>query len=60
MIPKPIYEALPAIYVAGGISIMAATGNALLFASGAALGIIGMVLLNRRRNYRLLRQRRVH
>lgn len=60
MIPKPVYEALPAIYVAGGISIMAAGGGALLFLSGAALGVIGMVLMNRRRNYRMMRQRRVH
>ncbi len=60
MIPKPIYEVLPVLYVATGIATFTAAESPLVFALGALLGVTGIVLLNRRRNYRVLRERRSH
>ena len=52
MIPRPIYEALPHIYVAAGTLSalnLDPTGGKL---SGALLAIAGVVIFKLRRNYR--------
>ena len=53
MIPKPIYEILPAIYVLGGILAMISVESLTSFISGLAMGIAGLLVLTMRRNHRL-------
>ena len=56
MLSKPVYESLPACYVAMGIGAMIAVPSALAFASGLVLSISGLLILFKRRNYRYLQQ----
>ncbi|MFV2060855.1 MAG: hypothetical protein ACC653_09220 [Gammaproteobacteria bacterium] len=53
MIPKPIYELLPIIYVVGGILAMVSVQSMTSFISGLAMGIAGLLVLSMRRNYRI-------
>jgi len=52
MIPKPIYEMLPVIYVVGGIFAMMYVQSMASFISGLVMGISGLLVLSMRRNYR--------
>jgi len=52
MIPKPIYEMLPVIYVVGGILAMISVQSMTSFISGLVMGISGLLVLTMRRNYR--------
>jgi hypothetical protein len=57
-LPRPIYEALPYVYVAVGAALLAAaylfpsSPRGLLLAFGAAAATLGLVLWMRRRDYR--------
>jgi len=52
MIPKPVYEMLPVLYVVGGIIAMVSVQSMTSFVSGLAMGISGLLVLTMRRNYR--------
>jgi len=52
MIPKPVYELLPLLYVAGGIAAISTVDSFMSFVSGVLLGISGVVVMVIRRNYR--------
>jgi len=52
IIPKPVYEALPALYIGGGIAAMTTVDSFMSFVSGILLGVSGVVVLFLRRNYR--------
>ena len=52
MIPKPIYEILPVLYVVGGILAMTSVQSMTSFISGLAMGVAGLLVLSMRRNYR--------
>ena len=52
MLPKPVYELLPALYVLGGIAAMSTVESYLSFISGLLMGIAGVAVLLLRRNYR--------
>lgn len=58
MIPKPLYEILPAIYVVVGIAAMVTVESATSFISGLAIGIAGLLVLSMRRNHRLNKNKR--
>lgn len=54
-VPKPIYEALPAVYVGGGLVTTTTAvphGNLLLFVSGAILLLAAAVIIEMRAAYR--------
>jgi len=51
-IPKPVYELLPVLYVAGGIAAISTVDSFMSFISGILLGISGVVVMVIRRNYR--------
>jgi hypothetical protein len=51
-IPKPVYELLPALYVAGGIAAISTVDSFMSFVSGILLGVSGVVVMVIRRNYR--------
>lgn len=50
--PKPIYESLPVLYVAGGVAAISAVDSFMSFVSGILLGISGVLILFIRRNHR--------
>lgn len=50
--PKPIYESLPILYVAGGVAAMSTVDSFMSFISGILLGSSGVMILYLRRNYR--------
>ena len=52
-LPKPIYETLPALYVAGGIAAIIVGNSFMSFTSGILLSCSGIFVLILRRNYRL-------
>jgi len=52
MIPRPVYETLPVLYIAGGIAAMLTVDSFMSFVSGILLGVSGVVVLFLRRNYR--------
>ncbi|VAW93067.1 hypothetical protein MNBD_GAMMA22-609 [hydrothermal vent metagenome] len=60
MIPKPIYEVLPIIYVVGGILAMTTVQSMTSFISGLAIGIAGLIILALRRKYRSTHTNRLH
>jgi hypothetical protein len=61
-IPRPIYEALPYLYMLAGAGLLgaaffASTGpRGLLLAAGAVVLTLGLVLWMRRRDYRASRR----
>ena len=52
MIPKPVYESLPILYVVGGIAAMTTVDSFMSFFSGVLLGVSGVVVLFLRRHHR--------
>jgi hypothetical protein len=58
MIPKPIYEILPIIYVVGGILAMVSVQSMTSFISGLAMGVAGLLVLSMRRNYRSMQAKK--
>ncbi len=52
MIPKPLYESLPIIYVVSGIFAMTSFQTLTSFVSGLAIGMAGLMVLSMRRKYR--------
>jgi len=55
LIPGPLYEALPAVYVSGGIVTAIAVESFLAMISGLSLGFAGVLIYILRRNYRMQR-----
>ena len=56
MIPKPIYEILPYLYIAGGIAAMLLLDIFMSFISGLLMSVTGVLVLFLRRNYRVSQQ----
>lgn len=52
MIPKPIYELLPYLYVVSGTIAMLSELPLIGTLSGAALGMTGLLIIVKRREYR--------
>lgn len=52
MLPKPIYESIPYLYVVGGVSAITTVDSFISFISGALMGASGVVIMFIRRNYR--------
>jgi hypothetical protein len=59
MIPRPVYEVLPVVYIAFGLAGMTYSDSTLLTASTLLLAGTGVVILWLRRNYRLAHRRAV-
>ena len=55
MLPKPVYESLPFIYITGGIISISMIESFVSFFSGILLGISGIAILWFRHNYRSTR-----
>ena len=53
MLPKPVYESIPSLYVVAGISAIYTVDSFMSFISGILLGGSGIVILCLRRNYRV-------
>ena len=52
MMPKPVYESLPAFYVLGGVAAISTVDSFMSFISGILLGSSGVMIMILRRNYR--------
>jgi len=52
MLPKPVYESIPGLYVIAGIAAVSTVDSFMSFISGILLGGSGIVILLLRRNYR--------
>ncbi len=52
IIPRPVYELLPVLYVIAGIAAITTVDSIMSFVSGILLGISGIVVMVLRRNYR--------
>ena len=50
--PKPIYESLPILYVAGGVAAMSTVDSFMSFISGILLGSSGVMIMFLRRDFR--------
>ena len=50
--PKPIYESLPVLYVAGGVAAVSTVDSFMSFISGILLGASGIMILVLRINHR--------
>lgn len=55
-LPKPIYEALPLIYVVGGVSAAVWNDSAVGVLSGLALALAGIQVRSLRRRHRMLHE----
>ncbi len=56
VIPKPVYEILPVIYVGGGIACISISTSTAALLSSLLLAITGLLVLIIRRNYRTARR----
>ncbi|NNF95438.1 MAG: hypothetical protein HKM94_00735 [Halobacteria archaeon] len=56
VIPKPIYEIIPILYVVTGIITITSTDGFIALSSGLLLTIAGLLILVIRRNYRAARK----
>jgi hypothetical protein len=56
VIPKPVYEILPVIYVGGGIASISISASTGALISSLLLAITGLLILIIRRNYRAARK----
>jgi hypothetical protein len=56
VIPKPVYEILPVIYVGGGIACISISESTGALLSSLLLAIAGLLVLIIRRNYRTARR----
>lgn len=52
LIPKPVYEALPYVYVGFGLLALAMIESGARFIPGALLIMAGLIVLNQRFSYR--------
>ena len=52
MMPKAVYESLPALYVVAGVAAMSTVDSFMSFISGILLGSSGVMIMVLRRNYR--------
>ncbi len=52
IMPKPVYESLPFLYVIGGVAAISTVDSFMSFISGILLGGSGIMILVLRRNYR--------
>lgn len=52
MMPKPVYESLPLLYVIGGVAAISTVDSFMSFISGILLGCSGVMIMILRRNYR--------
>ena len=52
VIPKPVYETLPVLYVVAGIATIISTNDPVALGSGLLLAVAGLLILVIRRNYR--------
>lgn len=59
-LPRPVYEAYPAIYIAGGIASMSVVDSMISFMCGILLGVGGVAILFMRRNYRATKDELIH
>lgn len=55
MLPRPIYEALPFVYVVAGIITLVSNNSVTTLFSGILLAIAGITVFVLRRNYRTSR-----
>lgn len=55
LIPKPIYETLPTLYILGGVAAMTSVDSFMSYTCGLLMGVTGIVILFMRRNYRLVK-----
>ncbi len=53
MLAKPVYEALPLLYIAGGIAAVSTVSSFMAIVSGALLAGSGFVILFLRRKNRI-------
>jgi hypothetical protein len=56
-LPKPVYEAYPYLYVAGGIAASSVVETTSAFLCGILLSCGGVAILFMRRNYRVTKSR---
>ena len=56
IIPKPIYEILPVIYVVAGVACISMSESTEALLSSLLLAITGLLVLIIRRNYRIARR----
>lgn len=56
VIPKPVYESLPVLYVIAGIATIVSTRDPIALGSGLLLALAGLLILVIRRNYRAAQQ----
>lgn len=56
VIPRPVYEILPVIYVGGGIACIGISTSTGALISSLLLAITGLLILIIRRNYRAARR----
>ena len=52
MLPKPVYESIPVLYIAAGIAAISVVDSFMTYISGILLGGSGVAILCLRRNYR--------
>ena len=52
VLPKPVYEFIPTLYVVTGITAMSAVDSFMSFISGILMGGSGIAIMCLRRNYR--------
>jgi len=52
IMPKPIYESMPLLYVMGGVAAISIVDSFMSFISGILLGSSGIMIMCLRRNYR--------
>lgn len=57
MLPKPVYESIPVLYVISGIAAISAVDSFMTFISGILLGGSGIAIMCLRRNYRVCQTR---
>ena len=53
VLPRPIYEFIPTLYVVTGITAMSAVDSFMSFISGILMGGSGIAIMCLRRNYRI-------
>lgn len=56
VLPKPVYESIPALYVVTGIAAISAVDSFMSFISGVLMGGCGVVIMCLRRNYRVTQE----
>lgn len=57
IMPKPVYESMPLLYVIGGVAAISTVDSFMSFISGILLGCSGVMIMIIRRNYRQANER---